>query len=384
MEKHNLKKEEIIIGAVGDISFGDGYLCCGFGVRSKMEQFGPEYIFEKVRSDLLGNDLLFGNLEGVLSSSNFNRYSLKSFQMRGRENGVVALRDAGFTILSLANNHIMQHGKAAVLNTVNLLNLNGIGSCGIGMSDVISRRPYIFSQDGISIAFFAYNARPKQYFIDHPLDISFNIDDALTDVREFKDKVDLMVVSMHWGDEFIHIPSAAQQEIGHQLVDSGVDLILGHHPHVIQGVEQYKEGLIFYSLGNFVFDMPWYPDSNKSLIAKIKFHKLKKKLSYEVVPVRINRNYQPELMPEKDGAEILKHVEYLSNLITDSNEVYNSGQYYIEQLDQFARKERSLSHKYWLSNIHQYPLFFLIQYLLEVFIRRVRPLRETRPSEKRF
>ena len=379
-----MDKEEIVIGAVGDISFGDGYLCCGFGVRSKMERFGPEYVFEKVRSDLLGNDLLFGNLEGVLSSSNFNRYSLKSFQMRGRENGIVALRDAGFTILSLANNHIMQHGKVAVLDTVNLLHLNGIGSCGIGMSDVISRRPYIFSKGGISIAFFAYNARPKQYFIDNPLDISFNIDDALTDVREFKDKVDLTVVSMHWGDEFIHVPSVAQQEIAHQLVNSGVNLILGHHPHVIQGVEQYKQGLIFYSLGNFVFDMPWYPDSNKSLIAKIKLHKVKKKLSYEIIPVKINGNYQPELMSEKDSAELHKHVECLSNLIAETNGRYNYNQYYVEQLDHFARKERSLSHRYWLSNIHQYPAFFLIQYMFEVFIRRIRLLRETRSLETRL
>ncbi len=375
MEKHNFKREEITIGAVGDISFGDGYLCCGFGVRSRMEQFGPKYIFDKIQNELLDNDLVFGNLEGVLSSSNFNRYSLKSFQMRGRENSVTVLKDAGFTVLSLANNHIMQHGKLAALDTVNLLNSNGIGSCGIRLGDIISRKPYIFPKDGISIAFFAYNARPRQYFIDHPLDISFNIDDAVTDVKEFKDKVDLIVVSMHWGDEFIHAPSAAQQEIAHQLIDSGVNLILGHHPHVIQGVERYKEALIFYSLGNFLFDMPWYPDSNKSLIAKIKFHKLKKKLSYEVIPVKINGDYQPERMSETDGAELLEHVGYLSNRITEINGGYNWNGSYVEQLDLCAKKERSLSHKYWLSNIHRYSTLFVLQYTLEVFIRRLRRLR---------
>jgi poly-gamma-glutamate synthesis protein (capsule biosynthesis protein) len=383
MENHNLKKEEIVIGAVGDISFGDGYLCCGFGVRSRMEQCGPEYIFDEIKSDLLDNDLLFGNLEGVLSSSNFKRYSLKSFQMRGKENSIVSLRDGGFTVLSLANNHIMQHGKVAVLDTVKLLNLNGISSCGIRTNDGTCGKPYIFCQDGISIAFLAYNARPKQYFTDNPLDIPFTIDDALTDVREFKDKVHLMVVSMHWGDEFIHIPSAAQQAIAHQLVDSGVNLILGHHPHVMQGVEQYKEGLIFYSLGNFVFDMPWYPDSNKSCIARIKFHKLKKKLSYEIIPIKINGNYQPEVMSEKDGAEFLKRVEYLSNLIAEINRKYNYEEYYVTQLNHFTRRERSLSHKYWLSNIRRYPAFFLVQYMLEVLMRRIRLFRGTRSKEKK-
>jgi hypothetical protein len=106
------------------------------------------------------------------------------------------------------------------------------------------------------------------------------------------------------------------------------------------------------------------------------------RFSYEIIPVKINSNYQPELMSEKDGAEFLKRLGYLSNAIAENDRKYNYRQYYVEQLDHFTREERSLSHKYWLSNIWRYPVFFLVQYVFEVLMRRIGRFRRVKVEEK--
>lgn len=80
-------------------------------------------------------------------------------------------------------------------------------------------------------------------------------------------------MSLHWGNEYIHYPSISQIKLAHKIIDAGIDIIIGHHPHVIQPVERYKNGVIFYSLGNFLFDMLWSKKVRHGMIAKIKFDK---------------------------------------------------------------------------------------------------------------
>lgn len=366
-----------MLGAVGDISLGDSYLCCGLGVRSKIERFGTRYIFENIKEILIKNDLLFGNLEGVISSYNFEKYRLESMQMRGNPESVDILKEGGFTVLSLANNHIMQFGKEAVIDTIKLLEANGIGYCGIKGESNGRSDPCIIDKEGKSFCFFAYNVRPRQYFVDDPICAEFRIEEALRDLREYRDEVDFIVVSLHWGDEFIQIPSLEQQTIAHRLVDNGVDVIFGHHPHVVQGVEDYNRGLIFYSLGNFVFDMPWFYEANRSFIAKIGIQNFQKELNYEIIPIKINRNYQPELMSSSEGDIFLQKLDLLSKRILGDRKRFNSRdylEYYLKKLSIQTRFERKLSHKFWVANIFRFPLILIIQYAYEILKRRIRYL----------
>lgn len=366
-------KEEIKIAAVGDISFGDHYLCCGFGVRSEMIKFGADIVFNHVSAILRNNEIVFGNLEGILSLINFNKNSLISRQMRGLPESATAMKNAGFTVVSLANNHIMQHGRKALIETIKLLETNGIGYCGIEVENNDSDGAFLTQNKGISICFLSYNDRPDKYLLDSPIYKRFKIDEVLKSVAFYRQRVDLIIISIHWGDEYIQIPSSEQQLAAHNLIDNGADVILGHHPHVIQGVERYKNGLIFYSLGNFVFDMPWYHEANRSFIAKISFNKLQNKLSYEIVPVKIKSDYQPEPISNYEGPDFLGHIKTLSNTIIENRNNFTPDgyrKYYLKKLNDVAKQERKLSHRFWVRNLLRYPVLLLPQYVYEILIRR--------------
>lgn len=365
--------DELTIAAVGDISLGDHYLCCGFGVHTKTARLGADYFFEHVRTLLRDNDVIFGNLEGVLSSVNFNKHSLKSRQMRGLPESVVALKNAGFNILSLANNHIMQHGKKALMETIDRLEEHNINYCGVKVENKEHDGAFFVENKGVSTCFLSYNDRPEKYLLDKPIYKKFKINNVIKDIDKYKEQADLIIISVHWGDEYLQIPSLEQQEVAHMLVDQGVDVILGHHPHVVQGVEKYKDSLIFYSLGNFVFDMPWNNEANQSIIAKIRFNKLQKKLTYDIIPIKINNNFQPEPMSNIESIKFLKFMQSLSNSIIENRKKYgphNYKRYYLEKLLNVSKIERKLSHQFWRSNCFRYPSIFLIQYIYEILTRR--------------
>jgi len=113
-------------------------------------------------------------------------------------------------------------------------------------------------------------------------------------VKENISKVDVLIVSLHWGAEYQKEPNTHQRQLARQAVDAGAKIVLGHHPHVTQPVESYGSGLIFYSLGNFVFDQPWSTETKKGQMTKIIFEGKDIK-SYELIPIYIHDFCQPQL-----------------------------------------------------------------------------------------
>jgi poly-gamma-glutamate synthesis protein (capsule biosynthesis protein) len=367
----------IKIAAVGDISLGDHYLCCGFGVRSRTVNRGPQIIFEHVRDILHAHDIVFGNLEGILSDVGYHAKSLKSSHMRGIPAAAKALKDAGFSVLSLANNHIMQHGLAGVIDTANTLRRNDIGFCGLKI-DMNKYGEYVIEEKGQIICFLAFNSRPEKYCNGDYIYHDFNMNRIKKILKIVRKLYDLVVVSIHWGDEYIQIPSIEQQEIAHNLIDSGADIILGHHPHVLQGIEKYNKGLIFYSLGNFVFDMVWNEHAQKSMIAVINYDMESKNLNYDVIPIKINNEYQPTIIQGEESLNYKDEISRLSNSIIRPNgdmKTDEYDQYYKKELKRCAAIERRLSHEFWISNIWRYPKYFIPQYIYEIILRRALSIR---------
>lgn len=368
--------QSIKIALVGDICFGDHYFCCGFGVNSVVDKYGSSYLFEHVGEELAKHDIVFGNLETVLSTFNSKNYKLSSLQMRGHPKAVEGLKKAGFSILAIANNHIMQHGREAVNETMEVLKKNGIGFCGIASEHNIYPDSNIIMKKGIKVCFLGYNQHPQQYFVDEPMYTKFKLQKAIRDVKVYKQLADVIIISLHWGDEFIEMPSPEQQVMAHNLIDCGANVIWGHHPHVVQSIEKYKHGYIFYSSGNFVCDMIWSQRTSQSFIASIDYHITNAKLSYTIIPTRNNRHYQPVVISQKEAKPFIRYIDRLSVLLKNyhSMDSIRRHEIYRKRLEKVSIRKRRLSQKFWLKNLLNYRFILIIQFVLEYFSRRIQQL----------
>ncbi len=275
--------------AVGDIMLGDSPACPGHGTGSKIKKYGPGFPFLYVKDVLADGDLVIGNLEAVLSGNSVNKNKLKSHQFRCHPEAARGLNRAGFNVITLANNHCYDHGQKALLETILALNANHIDVAGEGKTVFGAKKPLYKIIKGIKIALFSFCIVPGQIGgnpVCNPGDIQLALKECEGDCH-FK------VVSIHWGDEYIGRPSPGQIELGRRIIDSGANLVIGHHPHVIQGIEEYNKGIIAYSLGNFVSDME-LPNTKQSMILKVGIDKAGIN-SWEALPVKINKNFQPFL-----------------------------------------------------------------------------------------
>ncbi len=260
---------------------GDVMLSRAVGRRIEKEQ-DSNYPFLKIVDTLRAADIAFGNLEGPISARGENQGSEYSF--RADPQVVHGLKFAGFDVMSVANNHILDWGGEALADTVDILNTNGIRSLGAGKNNKDANAPYVFTMGDNRIVFFGFTTLyPKSLEAgDDSAGISsFNLLRVKSEITEIKkSNLDtIVIVSFHWGDEYEMKANEKQREIAHALIDAGVDLIVGHHPHVIQEVERYspstnsgsssRTSWIAYSLGNFIFDQNFSQETQEGLMLKV-------------------------------------------------------------------------------------------------------------------
>lgn len=248
---------------------GDIMLSRGVGTKIK-KQGDYRWPFLEIAETLNQADLLFGNLEGPLSDK--GQDSGKKYCFRAEPRTIEGLQYVGFDVLSIANNHIFDWGQKAKDDTI--LQLNQASIMPVGFSE----KPVI-NINNTKIGFLAYT-------------FGYNLERVAQEIKELD--ADIKIISMHIGEEYQKKSSPEQQTLAHLAIDAGADLVIGHHPHVTQEIEEYKNKYIFYSLGNFVFDQQFSEQVKNSWIAKIILQD-KKITSQEVINIKINKNYQPEL-----------------------------------------------------------------------------------------
>lgn len=218
--------------------------------------------FAKVAAALRDADVTVGNLECAIGTG--GRPAPKGYTFRAPPAAAGSLADVGFDILSLANNHSLDFGTSALSSTLDLLSGRGIAVTGAGMDEAAARRPALLERNGLRLAFLGYvdvpverggfntaswratTERPGVAWADPRL--------IAADVAAARGEADVVIVLLHSGYEDQATPNAIQKRAARAAIDAGAALVLGAHPHVLQGVERYKGGLIAYSLGNFVFD----------------------------------------------------------------------------------------------------------------------------------
>ena len=357
---------EITLVAVGDIMLGDSAMLIGRGVNSKIKEKGVKYPFQHVVSTLRTGDITFGNLECVLSEKSEKVHSSQSLIMRGMPRSGEGLRYAGFNVLSLANNHTMEHGEEALFETMEVLSSYGIKYVGVVEDAKKDRNPIVVQIKGIKIAFLAYcllHEDTAYCNVDNPSEI-------IEDVKKSRLQADVVIVSLHWGDEFIQKPSPQQVKLAREIIDAGANVILGHHPHVLQGIEKYHGGIIAYSLGNFVFDK-WQKYLRESIILRISLSK-ERVVNVEAIPIFINENFQPEILQGNAAITLLRKLNKLSSMLTsmDLNDPDYVSKYKKEvtlHRKQFQREIR----RYFIKNLFKYPFKYILSIILRSVMKRL-------------
>jgi poly-gamma-glutamate synthesis protein (capsule biosynthesis protein) len=277
------------ICAVGDIMLGEQPLCNNFGVKEIIRKNGADFLFEEFSSLFCDADIVFGNLECSIREENSD-ISKKPIFFCAEPDAINGLVNAHFNVLSVANNHIMENGHKIFFHTVRCLKSNGIAP--VGLKENID----IINIKGYRVAFLAYS-----FIEDFIADVCYNKitseESIFKDILRAKPISDIVIVSLHWGREYIPHPSPDQIRIGRSIVDAGADIILGGHPHVPQSYEIYRNRPIFYSLGNFIFDDAYISITQESFIAEITIGDSIETLDVTIHPFVINRdNYKPKLV----------------------------------------------------------------------------------------
>jgi poly-gamma-glutamate synthesis protein (capsule biosynthesis protein) len=253
------------------------------------------YPFLKIAGTVKSADIAFGNLEGPISARGSNQGSIYSF--RDDPKVVEGLKSAGFDALSLANNHMLDWGRESLEDTVSILKANNIEPVGAGKNYDEANKPMIKEVNGTRFIFIAYtNLLPSSFKAskDGAGISEFNLENIKKVIEDAKKNVDIVVVSLHWGEEYSKSPSSWQKNLAHAFIDSGADLIIGHHPHVVQGIEKYKNGWIAYSLGNFVFDQNFSEETMKGLMVKAIIRN-KKLVDFKPIKISISKTFQPQV-----------------------------------------------------------------------------------------
>jgi poly-gamma-glutamate capsule biosynthesis protein CapA/YwtB (metallophosphatase superfamily) len=244
----------IKIAAMGDIAFVGRY-----DTNLSLDPFvSLKDIFQT-------HDLVIGNLESALTFSdcaNPYKCSLRSNPVWSQK-----MKQSGINVLSLANNHVMDYGVSGLIDTIENLTSAGISIVGAGLNSEQAETPLYLEIKNKTIALIGRSdVEVKSYCYaekDSPGVARLNINKTIDVVNRCKQNADLVILILHWGLEHYVYPSQTQRNAARSLIEAGVDIIVGHHPHVLQGIENVGDGIVIYSLGNFVFDdFSWeYTDS---------------------------------------------------------------------------------------------------------------------------
>jgi poly-gamma-glutamate capsule biosynthesis protein CapA/YwtB (metallophosphatase superfamily) len=300
---------ELRIAAVGDIMLGGT-------AAPEMQKYGYDYPFEQTKNILKQAQIVFGNLEGPLTDAG-TAEAAKQYVFRSPPDKVApALARAGFNVVSLANNHTLDYGSGGLEDTRAALDKAGIRHAGVGRNAIEARQPVYMMADGVTVAVLAYSLTfPEEFWAgpDKPGTAFGHEKHVRADVATARQTADIVVVSFHWGQEGKTELRDYQTQLAHAAIDAGASAVLGHHPHVLQGVEQYKHGVILYSLGNFAFGS--YSNTvTRSVIALLTFRDRRWR-ELRMVPLNVKNAevvFQPRPLVGRDATEVVEHLQQLS------------------------------------------------------------------------
>ena len=301
---------EILLSFTGDCILGtDEFFAWDTGLPAYYDLYGPEYFLKNVRSIFEEDDLTIVNMEGTLTEET-TRVD-KQFAFKGDPEYVKILTSSSVEAANVANNHSHDYGEKSFQDTVQTLEEDGIKT--FGYDDVA-----VLEVKGIRVGMFGI------YELDDHLE---RIPQVKQDIAKLKDhNVDIIVAVFHWSNELVTVPDENQVTLAHLAIDEGADVVVGHHPHVVQGIDEYKGKTIAYSLGNFCFGGNTHPTEMDTFIFQQKFILDGKRnitgSEYKVIPCRVSsettyNNYQPTPLMGEEAKETMDKIEERSQEINN-------------------------------------------------------------------
>ncbi|MFA5987443.1 MAG: CapA family protein [Candidatus Paceibacterota bacterium] len=268
-------------------------------VRDVVDKYGKgdySFLFSKVPF-LKKADITFANLEGPISDVGYDLGNLYSFRMSPQV--IMGLKSGGIDVVSIANNHMGDFGMAAFEDTMPRLASAEITFVGGGKNYNDASAMKVVERHGIKVGYLAFSdVGPAWMSKDRELPYVMSASDPkiFDIIKNASGEVDHLVVSFHFGDEYDAAPSERQITLAHASIDAGADIVIGHHPHVVQRVEKYKDGIIAYSLGNFIFDQGFSEETMTGGVLEIVIDGDGNIGSTNFGLVRLNNLYQPKLI----------------------------------------------------------------------------------------
>lgn len=341
----------ILFTAVGDLQLGDSPTCVGHGFLSRHRTTELAEAILGPCEEFLRADVLFGNLETTLSPAGDRSISRNELQMRGIPRFASSLRAAGFDVVNVANNHTMQHGSTAFKETAITLDEAGVKCCGLRGTGPWSSKPVRIRRHGIDLGLLGYSLRPRHSVIVEPLYAEGTRDGILRDVSRLRAELRNVVVSLHWGEEFVPVPSAAEMRLGHEIIEAGAAVIVGHHPHVVRPIERHGDGIIAYSLGNFIGDMVWYEPFRTGAILRCSIGEGGARAA-DAIHTHLNRDFLP-----------VPHGTNRATIVPQGELIGLDEKEYANQISRTWRWQRFASYRHALLNSYRTPLPILGQLL---------------------
>ncbi|SEO23612.1 CapA family protein [Paenibacillus sp. OV219] len=283
-------------------------------VENLMLKNGYDYPYTYVQPFLQKPDLMAVNLETPVTTRGTPAQK-KQYVYKSSPDALPALKASGIDVVNLANNHTMDQGEEGLLDTIGHLDSAAIPNMGAGRDDAEAFKPVLLEAKGISVAYIGLSrVIPEGSWKaakDHPgLAETYDSTRAVKAIQDAKKQADLVVVMVHWGIEREDNPNDDQKRLAHEYIDAGADLVIGSHPHTLQGFESYKGKWIAYSLGNFIFPgMP--PDKTKDTGVVDARCSVDGKCSLLMHPMRANQS-QPAPLTGDEAAALLARISAIS------------------------------------------------------------------------
>lgn len=293
-------------------------ICVAIVGDMEVNRKDPEKVFDKVNPELRKADIRFGGLEASLSERGSPVGG--KIVMRHDPKMVAAYLAGGFEVVAFASNHCLDYGMEPFLDTLELLDRHRIRYVGAGKNIEEARKPAIIEKKGTRVGFLSYlqllplgwwahQTKPgvapirEDALYGPPYVNEEDLEAMMLDIKRTRPNVDVLISSYHWGSSQSRTLTLSQRSVARAAIDAGADLVIGRHPHILQGIEVYKGKVIFYALGNFALDHAhpmFLPTVKESILVKCHIQdKAISRLSF--CPVFLGEDGRPEILTAQDG-----------------------------------------------------------------------------------
>lgn len=280
-----------------------------------------DYLYEEVRSLITQADFAVGTLNATLSDYPAHTGCVSTYVLVGSSDNAGSMSRAGFDLMSIATNHIKNCGLSncgdrTFFDTLENLRRVGIMPVGAGKDLAEAMEPVVVSLNGVRFGFISLGQLEPRVFAtaDQPGIAVLNEENLRAAIAVARQIADVVVVMPHWGPEDVATPNWGQRELAHIAVDAGADLVVGNHTHVVQAAQEISGVMVFYGLGNFVFDQNWAIDHQQGVILQVNFEG-PRLVGYDMIPTHVDGDGRVHLADQPEASEVLARIEAASQAL---------------------------------------------------------------------